>query len=196
MTDQKQASEDADADGAATEQADIDDSDHADGTDVFGDLDPEDLDADLDEEADDDSDDTEDAETTEDEETNAATPPASTDASDAAAALAEGDVSLGHVYCRGLGVATALAVDRCGDDADPRSREEIIEEYSGLAKQMEIDQYIDQHMAHSGGMESLSPGQTAVLLTGAMAVLVAVSEPAVTDAALDGIELPTDSLPI
>lgn len=195
MSDDQQATAETEADDSAEPEADIDESDHAEGADIFGDLDPEELDADLDEEAADESDEeTGDEETTEADST--ATTPASTDANDAAAALAEGDVSLGHVYCRGLGVATALAVDRCGDDDDPRSREEIIEEYSGLAKQMEIDQYIDQHMAESGGMESLSPGQTAVLLTGAMAVLVAVSEPAVTDAALDGIELPTDSLPI
>jgi len=181
MSEQESSSE-QEAEGADEQveqepEADIDESDHAEGANIFGDVDADDLDADLDEDADDDEsedgDDTSTVDTTAGEESS----PSPADVA---------DVSLGHVYCRGLGVASALAVDRCSED-DDRDREEIIEEYSALAKQMEIDQYVDQHIEQSGGVDALSPGQAAVLMTGAMVVMVAVSEPAVTDSAMNSL---------
>jgi hypothetical protein len=178
MSEQEQSEQEAeDADEVEQEpEADIDESDHAEGADIFGDVDPDDLDADLDEDTDDEAEEADDS----------STPDATADEQSSASPADMADVSLGHVYCRGLGVASALAVDRCSAD-DDRDREAIIEEYSALAKQMEIDQYVDQHIEQSGGVDALSPGQAAVLMTGAMVVMVAVSEPAVTDSAMNSL---------
>ena len=187
MTEQQQQAKEA-PDDAEQPEADLDESDHADGADIFEAVDPADLDADLDEDTDAADGDDDQGDEQQESEASAQQPDP--------AAVASGEVSLGHVYCRGLGVATSVAVQRCNED-DPRDRVEIIEEYAGLAKQMEIDQYIDQHVEQSGSIEQMSPGKAAVLMTGALLVMVAVSEPALADSALDGlggIDLPTDAV--
>jgi hypothetical protein len=165
------------------EEPDITDEDRADGADVFGspDIDP---DADLDDE--DDEDENEEQTDSEDD----------SDENDDGNGLPDDplpdDVSAGKVYCRGIGVMTALAVSRFDDD-DERERDDIVEEYAGLCEQMYLDKYVDAALAERGGFDSLGPGEKALAATGLVAVMICLWEPAISDAALDGIEMPDTS---
>jgi hypothetical protein len=166
-------------DTSGDDQPDIIDDDRADGADVFGDpdLDP---DSDLDDE--DEDDDESDADPDSEE---------SSDSDEDDLPIPD-DLSAGKVYCRGIGVITALAVSRTDDDND-RERDNIIDEYAGLCEQMYLDKYVDAALAERGGIESLSPGEKALAMTGIVSVMILVAEPALSDAALDGLEMPDTS---
>lgn len=113
------------------------------------------------------------------------------DESSGSSETAEGSVTLGRVYCNALGVGAATARDRFGDlDMD---REEAVEEYRGLAEQLEIDEYIDEWMATRGGIDELPPHVAALLMTLAFAGMVAAEDPELANNALDsfdGAEVP------
>lgn len=101
---------------------------------------------------------------------------------------AEGSVTLGTVYCNCLGLGAATVREGYGDP-DGMDREEMIEEYSGLAEQMQIDEYVDEWMRVRGGMDELPPHVAALLMTVAFAGMVAVDDPDLATNALDQMEV-------
>jgi len=86
------------------------------------------------------------------------------------------DVSVGTVYCNGLGMSAAVARARWGT-ADEDDREQLVEEYAGMAEELQIDEYVDQWMVEHGGMDQLGPGQAMLLSTMLWASLVAMDDP-------------------
>jgi len=88
----------------------------------------------------------------------------------------EPDLSIGDIYCNGLGMVAAVSRSRYGS-ADPDDREELVEEYSDMARQIELDQYLDQWFEQNRGLDSLSPGQAVVLGTMMWGAMVAVDDP-------------------
>lgn len=86
-----------------------------------------------------------------------------------------GDISLGTVYTNGLGMAAAVGRERYGDaDTD---RDELAEEYAQMARQIEIDAYLDKWMAENSGLDHLGPGQAVLLGTLIWGGMVMIDDP-------------------
>lgn len=157
----------ADVDG----QADVDEEDLA--TPDLDALDPEEREkiasavAEGDEEEDDQEADTDDTE---------GSAPGVPDAED----VVDGNISVGHVYCRSLGLGAAAMVNRYDEEADG-DMDALVDEYADLAKQTDLDRYMDQWFAEQTGGSSMSPGQGVVVMTLAFVAMVAIQNPAVAD---------------
>lgn len=104
----------------------------------------------------------------------------SQDVQDVAESVAEGDVSVGHVYCRSLGLGAAALANRY-DDASDDEMEALIDEYAALAKQTDLDQYMDQWFEQQTGRAEMSPGQGVVVGTLLFVAMVAIQNPAIAD---------------
>lgn len=178
MTDQQQEAEEG-----SDPEADIDESDHADGADIFGEIDP---DSDLDDEADDEQagdqgDEGNGSSSSGERGTSSTSESESSESADPLGMAPDDDrVSIGDVYCNGVGLAAAAAVGSFGPEDDSRSREQLMEEYSGLARDLDLDQYVDDALAAHGGPDDLPPAHAAVLMTVVLAASIAVSEPETT----------------
>jgi len=85
-------------------------------------------------------------------------------------------VSIGTVYCNGLGMGAAVARTSWGS-AEEDEREDLMEDYRGVAEQLEIDQCVDDWLEEHGGVDELSPGQATVVLTALWAGMVAMDDP-------------------
>jgi len=92
----------------------------------------------------------------------------------------ERDLSVGTIYCNGLGMSAAIARTRYGT-ADEDNRDELLEEYSGLAEDLQIDEYVDQWMEEHGGMDQLSPGQAILLSTMLWGSMVVMEDPEILE---------------
>lgn len=186
MTDQHQQAdqevEDPERDADPEPAADIDESDHADGADIFGEVDPDsDLDTGSSEEQ---------QESTSEQEKSSADRRDEQGADDPLGMADPGDdrVTIGEVYCNGVGLAAAAAVGSFGGDDDPRDRKDLMDEYSGLARDLDLDKYVDDALAAHGGPEDLPPAHAAVLMTVVLAVSIGVSEPEATTNLVEAIK--------
>lgn len=95
--------------------------------------------------------------------------------------------SVGDVYVRAMGVTGAVARERAGEGLDG-DREEIVDEYADLARELELDEYMDDWYAeHVGGDGEMSPGQGLVAMTGLFLAMVALDDPSMVSGALEGI---------
>lgn len=101
------------------------------------------------------------------------------DIEDVAEGVAEGDISIGHVYCRSLGLGAAAMVNRY--DEGGQEMEALVDEYAALAKQTDLDQYMDQWFEQSMGGSSMTPGQGVAVGTLLFVAMVAIQNPAVAD---------------
>lgn len=101
--------------------------------------------------------------------------------------VVEGDISVGHVYCRTLGVGAAVLVTRYDENED--DPDELVEEYAGLAKQTDLDQYMDQWFAENMGGAEMSPGQGLAVGTCLFFAMVAMQNPAVMDGLASEVDL-------
>jgi hypothetical protein len=181
MTEQQQEATDTEDEP----EADIDESDHADGADIFAEIDP---DSDLDDEQQDaEEESTTEEESNQDESTKQPADPLSM----ADSMAGEGRVQIGDVYCNGVGLAAAAAVGSFGDEDDPRDRKQLMDEYSSLARDLELDQYVNEALAAHGGPDDLPPAHAAVMMTVVLAASIAVSEPAAASNLADSIKTNT-----
>ena len=73
-------------------------------------------------------------------------------------------LSVGDIYCNALGMGAAVSRVRLGS-ADEDQRRELVEEYGDMARQLQIDEYLDQWLEEHGGMDEIGPGQALVLST-------------------------------
>ncbi|OAQ52126.1 hypothetical protein HTG_14175 [Natrinema mahii] len=94
--------------------------------------------------------------------------------------------TVGHVYCRALGAGAAISQDRMGSGVDDRSA--VIDEYADLAKELDLDEYMDQwYRENLSGSSELGPGQGLVAMTSLFAVMVLVEDTEMLDGAIDSI---------
>jgi len=93
--------------------------------------------------------------------------------------FAEGDISVGHVYCQTLGVSAAVLVDRYDDPDDDRDK--LVDEYADLARQTDLDVYMDQWFEENWGTSEMSAGQGLAVGTCLFFAMVAMNNPAVVD---------------
>jgi hypothetical protein len=89
------------------------------------------------------------------------------------------DISLGHVYCQSLGAGATLAKEKYGEGVDG-DFEENMERYAALARQCDLDTYLDQWADQHGGSE-MTPAQGVMVGTAMFVMSVAA-----TDAKLAG----------
>lgn len=100
------------------------------------------------------------------------------DIEDVAEGVAEGDISVGHVYCRSLGLGAAALAKRY-DDVGDDEMEDLVDEYAALAKQTDLDQYMDQWFEQQTGRAEMSPGQGVAVGTLLFVAMVAIQNPAI-----------------
>lgn len=96
------------------------------------------------------------------------------------------DTSLGDIYCNALGLGAAVARDRYGELDTEKA--DAMDEYADLARQLEIDQYVDEWLQQQGGVSQLGPGQAAMLMTVMFPVMVAMDDPALASNAMEGFD--------
>lgn len=84
--------------------------------------------------------------------------------------------TVGDVYCNALGMTAAVARSSYGS-ADRDDRADLVEDYGDLARQLEIDQAVDDWLEEQGGMDELTPGQAIVVSTLLFAGMVAMDDP-------------------
>lgn len=85
-------------------------------------------------------------------------------------------VTPGDIYCNALGMGAAVARASYGSaDADDRS--DLVDEYGDMARDLEIDTYVDQWLEEQGGIDELTPGQAILLSTVMFGGMVAMDDP-------------------
>lgn len=94
------------------------------------------------------------------------------------------DVSVGTIYCNGLGMSAAVARARYGS-AEDDDREKLVDEYASMAEELQIDEYVDQWLEEHGGVDQLSPGQAILVSTILWGSLVAMDDPEMLENALE-----------
>ena len=94
-------------------------------------------------------------------------------------------VTPGQVYTNGLGTVGATLRDRYGTLDDDRS--EVADDYAELARDLEIDQAVDDWLEEQGGIDSLSPGQTVLVTTLLWAGMVGIDDPDVIGGVADDL---------
>jgi len=95
--------------------------------------------------------------------------------------------SVGDVYVRAMGVTGAVARERAGEGLDG-DREQVVDEYADLARELELDEYMDDWYAeHMDGDGEMSPGQGLVAMSGMFLAMVALDDPTVVEGALEGV---------
>lgn len=116
--------------------------------------------------------------------------PASDDAETATETADETDAlpdrtSIGDVYCNGLGVGASVVVARYDDVGD---RESVADEYAGLAREIGIDDWMNEWVREQGRPEELPPGQAVVVGTVMFAAAVMVSNPSVGEGLMEELQ--------
>lgn len=88
--------------------------------------------------------------------------------------------SIGHVYCQALGMGATLARERQGSGLDPADREQHVDDYADMARQLDIDDYVDEWVAEHG-VDELTPGQAIVISTCMFGSMVLIDDPALAE---------------
>lgn len=89
-------------------------------------------------------------------------------------------ISAGDVYCNALGMGAAVARASYGS-ADPDDRSDLVEDYGDMARDLQIDEYVDDWLEEQGGIDELSPGQAILLSTVMFGGMVAMDDPEMVD---------------
>jgi len=96
---------------------------------------------------------------------------------DAPGSINDGDrTTPGDIYCNGLGMLAAVGRTQYGT-ADESERKELMDEYGDIARDLDIDQYVDELLAERGGIDELSPGQALMATTMMWGGMVAMDDP-------------------
>lgn len=91
-------------------------------------------------------------------------------------AMDDAGITPGDIYCRGLGIGTAVTVDRFDPD-DPRDRDEVVEDYYGLAKELWLDEYFNQvWRRRMGNPENMTPEESLMFATVAFVGMAGMQE--------------------
>jgi hypothetical protein len=101
------------------------------------------------------------------------------DGDDASTDTLTSGTSVGDVYCNALGMGATLARERKG--AGIEDREETVDEYADMARQLELDDFVDEWVEAHGGAGELSPGQGILVGTSMFAMAVLVDDPTLAD---------------
>ena len=96
------------------------------------------------------------------------------------------ELSIGDIYCNGLGLMAALGRSRYGS-ADDDQREELADEYADMARQIDLDEYLDQYLAQRGALDELGPGQAVVVGTLMFGGMVMVDDPEMAATAVEEV---------
>lgn len=94
-------------------------------------------------------------------------------------------VTPGKVYTNGLGVAGATLRERYGELDSPRK--DVADEYAELARDLEVDDAVDDWLAEQGGVDELSPGQAVLVTTLMWGGMVAMDDPDVVGGLADDL---------
>ena len=84
-----------------------------------------------------------------------------------------------------LGMATVAAKDRHGSDVE--DRQAAMDEYADMARQLDLDEYVDDYVAMHGGPDELSPGQAIVVFSVVFGASVMVEDPELSESVLEGV---------
>lgn len=89
----------------------------------------------------------------------------------------EADISIGTVYTNALGMSAAVARGRYGSLDDEDDRDDVADEYASMARQIQLDEWMDQWIAEQGGLDGLSPGEAVLLGTLMWGGMVLLDDP-------------------
>jgi hypothetical protein len=99
----------------------------------------------------------------------------------------EAKTSIGDVYCNVLGMASTVAKDRYGSGLeDGRDRKDALDDYAEIARDLEIDDAVDDLIEEYGGPDELTPGQTVLVMSVVFAGVVAMEDPAIIEGIAEG----------
>jgi hypothetical protein len=87
--------------------------------------------------------------------------------------------SVGDLYCNALGMGATVARQQKGSGVDDREKQ--IEEYGDLARQLELDEFVDEWVKQHGAADELTPAQGIAIGTGMFAMMVLVEDPAIAE---------------
>jgi len=90
------------------------------------------------------------------------------------------DVSIGTIYCNSLGMGAAVVRAQYGS-ADEEDREQLLEDYSAMAEDLQIDEYVDEWLEEHGGIDQLSPGQAILVSTMLWSSFVVMDDPTILE---------------
>lgn len=86
------------------------------------------------------------------------------------------ELSIGDLYCNALGLAGAVSRHKFGS-ATEDERDEMVDEYGDMARQIELDRYVDQWIEQNRHLDSLGPGQAVLLGTIMWGGMILVDDP-------------------
>ena len=87
--------------------------------------------------------------------------------------------SAGDIYCNALGMGAAVARESKGSGVD--DRQAAMDEYADLAKQLDLDDFVNEWIREHGGADELTPGQGLAIGTAMFAMAVMVEDPAIVE---------------
>jgi len=94
--------------------------------------------------------------------------------------------SIGDVYCNVLGMTAVTAKDRYGSGLDDgQGRKDALDDYAEIARDLEIDEAVDDLIEQYGGPDSLTPGQTVIVMTIVWGGMVAMEDPEILEGLAD-----------
>lgn len=107
---------------------------------------------------------------------------------DSPTSLTDGDrTTPGDIYCNGLGMLAAVGRTQYGS-ADESQRKDLMTEYGDIARDLEIDQYVDQLLEEQGGIDELSPAQALLATTMMWGGMVAMDDPEMLEGIRGGVD--------
>ena len=87
--------------------------------------------------------------------------------------------SMGDMYCNALGMAGAMARQSHGSGVE--DRQQVMDRYSDDARQIGLDDFVNEWMQEQGGIDELSPGQGIMIGTAMFAVGVMIDDPTIAE---------------
>ncbi|QSG06460.1 hypothetical protein [Halapricum desulfuricans] len=87
--------------------------------------------------------------------------------------------SVGDMYCNALGMAAATTRESYGSGVSDRT--DAMEEYADDARQIGLDDFVNEWMQEQGGFDEMSPGQGIVIGTAMFAMGVMIEDPALAE---------------
>lgn len=87
--------------------------------------------------------------------------------------------SVGDMYCNALGMGATLARQRKGSGVE--DRDAAMDEYGDLARQMDLDKFVNEWVEEHGAADELTPGQGIAIGTGMFAMTVLVEDPQIVE---------------
>ncbi|WP_435362759.1 hypothetical protein [Haloarchaeobius sp. DYHT-AS-18] len=93
--------------------------------------------------------------------------------------------TLGDVYCNALGMATVAAKDRHGSEVD--DRQAAMDEYADMARQLDLDNFVDDWLEEHGQSNELTPGQGILVFTIVFCGSVMVEDAELSNSVMEGV---------